>query len=157
MGAFGLRDRSEPGRRVRYSFCLTRFAVCGVERETSGRWRGRVTGRRLLVPGPLGTVALPLVFEILRVFFGARRHAHQDAAFLDAGLVVLHAFLRDAPADHRADEAAGPSATPGSLGTYARSRHPSVRQTKIGASRPSAIDKLAVQFNLFDKHVVDSP
>ena len=45
--------------------------------------------------------------EVVRVLVRARRHAHQDAAVLDAFLVVLDALFRDAPADQRADDAAG--------------------------------------------------
>ena len=52
-------------------------------------------------------MAPPLALEVARILVGSRRHAHQDAAVLDAFLVVLDALLRNAPADQRADDAAG--------------------------------------------------
>ena len=76
--------------------------------------------------------------EMLRIFFGTRLHGHQDAAFLDALLVVLDSFLRDAPADQHAQQAAGRAASAGAdqRGRQrSRDHHADARQHYRGTDR----------------------
>src|SRR5690606_38025020 len=63
-----------------------------------------------LVVDVAGAVAVPLVREVVAVLVAARVRADDDAALLEVGLVRLRAFLGDARADERADDAAGRAA-----------------------------------------------
>ena len=47
----------------------------------------------------------PFALKVACILFRSRANAHQDAAFLETLLVMLHALLRNARADQRTDEA----------------------------------------------------
>ena len=61
----------------------------------------------------LTTILLPFIFQVGRIFFVLGAHAHQNAAVLDALLVVLDTLFRNVPADQRANHAATGSASAG--------------------------------------------
>ena len=89
--------------------CASRLPRRRPKARRSRRWSsGRSpNARRPLPVDVLAAVGLPRVLEVARVLVVARPHGHQDAAFADALVVLLDALFRDAPADQRADDAAG--------------------------------------------------
>src|SRR5687767_2947547 len=66
-----------------------------------------------LIVNVLALVSLPHFRDEVGVLFRTGFYAHEDAALLDSGFVVLHALFRNAPTHHGADEAARNSARTG--------------------------------------------
>jgi len=75
------------------------------ERPRCSRSPALYASRNVLAINLFAAIVLPLLFEVFRVFIGARINSHDDAAFLETGLVCLCVFFGDSPTDECADEA----------------------------------------------------